>query len=302
MVDPFAGAINNPLYDFQNRFITIHPPIYIAGFESFFTESREQFYKIYPLTNSIAFTGKTGDGIQSTYSGFITNLNTQSTSPAALSINQPSNVLLQGNVTLDTVDANNNGLTLVDVPVVNSATGYKTTMGNLYDPSNLPNTIPTTVNPNNFVNYVTGQFTATFTGIPAQTAQINSQTIPNVVGLPQGLLYYNNKFTLRPVPDQPYRVLIEAYQRPIALMDVVNPTPELQELWQYIAYGTAKKVFEDKMDTESVQNILPEFKQQEVMCLRRTLVQQSNKRSATIYTENVAGAYGPGYWSGGGSF
>ena len=34
MVDPFAGAINNPLYDFHNRFKTIHPPIYIDGFES----------------------------------------------------------------------------------------------------------------------------------------------------------------------------------------------------------------------------------------------------------------------------
>jgi hypothetical protein len=43
-INSFAGAINNPLYNFQNRVLTTHPPVYIAGFQSFFTQSREQFF------------------------------------------------------------------------------------------------------------------------------------------------------------------------------------------------------------------------------------------------------------------
>ena len=57
----FAGAIHNPLYDFQNKYISIEPPVYIAGFQSPYFQSREQFYGIYPFVNSIASIGVTGN-------------------------------------------------------------------------------------------------------------------------------------------------------------------------------------------------------------------------------------------------
>ena len=37
----FAGAINNPLYNFQNLYISVNPPTYVAGFEAMYTQSRE---------------------------------------------------------------------------------------------------------------------------------------------------------------------------------------------------------------------------------------------------------------------
>ncbi len=79
-------------------------------------------------------------------------------------------------------------------------------------------------------------------------------------------------------------------------------SPQLNEWWQYIAYGAAKKIFEDRMDTDSVQQIMAEYKKQEALCLRRTLVQYSNERTATIYTENVAGNGSNGFGFGGGQF
>src|ERR1700682_1382899 len=38
--DPVANPsiVNNPLYNFQNNYLTVHPPIYIAGYQSFFTQ------------------------------------------------------------------------------------------------------------------------------------------------------------------------------------------------------------------------------------------------------------------------
>ncbi len=95
---------------------------------------------------------------------------------------------------------------------------------------------------------------------------------------------------------------MEVYVQPTELL-LSNQSPDLQEWWQYIAYGAAKKVFEDRMDLDSVQQIMPEFKMQERLCLRRSIVQQTSQRSTTIYTDqsSTAGAYGPGWWAGGGT-
>ena len=102
--------------------------------------------------------------------------------------------------------------------------------------------------------------------------------------LPQTLFFYDGKFFLRPVPDQPYRVQMEVYKRPTELLQS-GQNPELNEWWQYIAYGAAKKIFEDRMDLESVQMILPEYKKQEALILRRTIVQQTSQRTSTIYEQ-----------------
>ena len=117
------------------------------------------------------------------------------------------------------------------------------------------------------------------------------------------MLYYNDTFTLRPVPDQAYRVQMEVYVRPTELLSS-SQSPELSEWWQYIAYLASKKIFEDRMDLESVQQILPELRKQECLILRRTIVQQTNQRTSTVYSEQTgaAGAYGPGLFSGGGNF
>lgn len=280
----------SPLYDFQNQYLTVMPPVYIAGYQAKFMESRDQFYGIYPQLNSIASIGVTGDGMKTMFSGVV---NSQQA-------NVPSNLnqtitLLQNNVLFSSVDINNNGLAMIDFPISN-------TIGNLTVP-NVPPTSTTMQDPNNYINYLTGQFVVTFNTAPQVGFAINSQTIPQQPALPQSMLFYDGKFTLRPVPDQPYRVQMNVFKRPTELL-AGSQNPELNEWWQYISYGTAKKVFEDRMDMESVQQIMPEFKMQEALILRRTIVQQTSQRASTIYTEDngASGAFGPGWFSGGGSF
>lgn len=288
-VDTYATStdVNSPLYDFVNRYITVHPPIYIAGYSALYLESREQFFGIYPMLNSISSIGVTGDGITTTFSGVI---NTQQ---AFIPPNLTQTiVLLQNNVLFSSVATDNSGLALIDYPVSN-------TIGAL----GLPGTPQTIPSPYGQINYLTGAFTINFPSAPGAGNAINSQTVPQQPTLPQTMLFYDGKFTLRPVPDQAYRVQMEVYVRPTELLQA-NQSPELQEWWQYIAYGAAKKIFEDRMDLESVQMILPEFKKQETLILRRTIVEQTSQRVSTIYTQDTgaAGAYGPGWWSGGGQF
>ena len=66
----------------------------------------------------------------------------------------------------------------------------------------------------------------------------------------------------------------------------------LKQWWQYLAYGAAKKVFEDSQDPEGKHAIMEEFKEQERLVLRRTIVQRTAQRTATIYTEMVGFPYG----------
>ena len=290
-----------PLTNFQQNYLSVHDPVYIAGYQALYTQSREQFFGIYPNVANIMSIGPAGDGLTVTFTGNVitsAGVNANNTSPGA--------IVLQNKVLFSSIATNGSGLAFVDVPVVSPVTGYPTQNGNLYPADSvgaLPTAPPpTVVTPNNTINYATGIYTVTFTIPPAAGASIDSQIVLQQPTLPQSVLYYDNTFIVRPVPDQPYEVNMEAYIRPTYLMET-NQNPILQEWWQYIAYGAAKKIFEDSMDTDSVALIMPEFKKQEALCLRRTIVQYTNERTATIYTEQTGLGGGNGQWGwGGGPF
>jgi hypothetical protein len=180
---------------------------------------------------------------------------------------------------------------LIDYPI-------SATIGNLYIPGGSP-TSTTVQDVNNYVNYITGAFTLTFATAPGSGQPINSQTVPYVASRPQAILFFNNSFILRPIPDQPYRIDIQVYVRPTELISS-GQVPELEQWWQYLAYLSAKKVFEDRMDLESVQQIMPELKMQERLVLRTTIVDQTKERSATIYTQQTGWMNG-GFWGNSGS-
>lgn len=282
----------SPLYNFKNKYITIHDPIYIAGYPAFFSQDRTQFFGIYPIVRNIMSIGAVGNGVKQTFSGFVRGLNSPEPSDG-----ESLTPILQRHVLFSSVDNDGDPLALVDTPI-------SPKIGNL----SIPNQAPTSLivqDENNYIDYLTGEFTITFSEPPADEFAINSQTVPYVPALPQALLYYDNKFTVRPVPDQPYPINMEVYIRPTELLqeDAATQSPELQQWWQYIAYGAAKKIFEDRMDMESLQMIMPEFKKQEMLVQRRTIVQQTQSRAPTIYTEQSGPQASNGWWGGwGGNF
>jgi len=185
----------------------------------------------------------TGNGVLTAYAGTL-----------------PSVPVLRNHVLFTSIDANNNGI-------------------KAYDDGNGNLTGDVVVGA---INYITGAYAFTFTTPPGNGETIYSQTVPYEEGLPSTILYYANEFTFRPIPDQSYRVELEVAVRPTELLQDAN-MPEISQWWQYIAYGAAKKIFEDKMDTESIAKIIPEFKKQELLVNRRTIDQQSKQRVATIY-------------------
>jgi hypothetical protein len=264
---------NDPLYNFKNEYISIKPPVYVSGQEIFFTQSEDQFYRLYPkITNQVQVS--TGDGITTSFSGTITGV-----------------PVYRNTVIISSLDSSNLGLTAVDYPLFDAITGNPKDNGFLVNPANITSILGT-------INYITGVYTLNFITAPAAAQPVYLQAVQYAVNVPQAMLYFDSKFVIRPVPDKAYAIQLDVMQRPSELMSN-SEMPEFSELWQYIAYGAAKKVFEDRMDPESVQIIMPEFSKQETLCLSRTYDQQKNERSSTIYTdqtEALTSGWGRGGW------
>src|SRR5579862_3293629 len=180
-----SDAQQQTLYNFQNNYLTINPPLYVAGYQSLYTQSREQFFGIYPNITNISQIGATGDGVTTSFSGVVTNAQGAIVSPGQ----SQQTCFVKGEVLFDSVDLNSNGLALVDVPVLDATTGQPTVYGNLYTPGTqpVPPNQPLASPPytpgvggilaNNYINYITGQYVITFPFPPAVGAIINSQVV-----------------------------------------------------------------------------------------------------------------------------
>ncbi len=319
-IDTYSTTTNpaSPLYNFTNKYLTTDSPIYIAGYNALFSQSREEFYGIYPLVNSISSIGTTGNGTKLQFTGVI---NSQQANVPQGSTQFAT--LLQNNVLFDSIDVNANGLAMQDSPILDAVTGNPTNYGLLYNAlTTNENAFNSVTNPNgipvlslnapyftqslfpsnNYINYITGQYVVTFATAPAAGIAINSQTVPMNPAIPQALLFYDGQFVVRPIPDQTYRVDMEVWVQPTELLGQ-DQSPELAEWWQYIAWNASKKIFEDRMDYDSINLIMPSLKEQENLVLRRTIVQQTGQRVATIYSEQGrSGLNGNGFGYGGGQF
>lgn len=219
---------------------------HISGYRALYHQNREQFLNLYPRLRD-ENTRVKGNG-----------------SNGAYVIRLGNTPIVPQTVTVGAVDANGETQGFFDRPQSPSLGSFGDELGS--------------------INYLTGVVTITFpTSIP-QGNEITVTSTPYVASRPQALLFFHNEIILRPIPDRPYPVEIEAFITPSALLAVTDE-PILKQWWQYIAYGAAKKIFEDSQDMEGVDKIMAEFKRQEALVLHRHIVQQTNQRSATIYTE-----------------
>lgn len=252
----YTGVSDEPIADV---FINLSPPAYVAGYQSFWSQDREQFFRTYPALAEITTTVE-GDGTPGPYS--VTFANTP---------------ILQFNVTVGAIDDTGATVNCIDSP------SSRTTGSWLIINSNTTQV--------GSVDYINGVCTITFSNNIPSGNTVTFTAVPYAASRPQALLYYDDVITLRPVPDAEYLVKINAFKRPTAMI-ASGESPELKQWWQYLAFGAAKKIFEDSQDPEGIEGITKGYREQENLVLRRTIVQQTNKRTATIYTEMTAFPYG----------
>ncbi len=262
----------------------IREPIYFEGIQGYFFKDRQQFYNMWPRWPT-KFNPVTGDGVTKIFNftlpgPFLRNevvIGTVSNVGFAISINDDGNGNLQLQVPNPQVSV---PLQTVNVPGMKNQNTANPGLDFVYN-------IGT-------VNYVTGaffiDFNTVFGGaiIPASGAQFTVWVSQYQTGRPYSMLFWNNVFTIRPIPKLIHKVEVEVYLTPVQFMETTD-TPILNQWWQYIAVGAAIKVLEDRQDMEGVANLVPLFDRQEALVLERQAVEEINQRNTTIFSSTVQG-------------
>lgn len=158
------------------------------------------------------------------------------------------------------------------------------------------------------INYETGAITnLNFTSAVPNGENIVVQYNPATLAIPLGIMFFQNQFTLRPVPDKGYTVELVAYRLPSqALLGTNNPdvpvttgTPELREWWETLAFGAAKKIYEDRLDPDGVALMDKSLEEAYTRNETRTYAQLGKQRIGTIFADQLTGNYGSGGWGWG---
>ena len=202
---------------------------------------------------------------------------------AVLNINYPAgyvqNILITANTTSGTLNVTDDGL------------------GNLNEIDSSGNVTATNIGT---INYQTGAianliFSQTIPGGNPIQIQYN----PLQLSIPLSIMFFQNQFTLRPVPNQGYTIELVAYRQPTqALMAPTNQTgtPELNEWWELLAFGAAKKIYEDRLDPDGVMLMDKSLVERYTIAEARTYAQISTQSIQTIYSGQLMQNYGNTGW------
>jgi len=152
-----------------------------------------------------------------------------------------------------------------------------------------------TIPGNATINYQTGEITGLVfdQAIPAGTP-IQIQYNPKQFSIPLAILFYQNQFTLSPCPDAGYTIELTCYRQPIQALLASDMTgnPELSEWWEILSVGAAKKIFEERLDSDGVMFIDKMLKERYDIIETRTYAQIGQERISTLYTDQLTENYG----------
>lgn len=156
------------------------------------------------------------------------------------------------------------------------------------------------------INYETGVIAGTFLNTVPAGEVIQVQYIPANMNIPLSILFNQNQFTLRPCPDKGYTIRLVAYRQPsqalLGTEDPNNPdmqgTPELKEWWECLAFGAAKKIYEDRLDPDGIALMDKGLVERYAVAEARTYAQLGKQRVGSIYSQQLDVNLGYGWGSG----
>ncbi len=305
----FTTNVGQDVYPFNSElYVTVNQPCFCSKREIKLFHNPWTFYAAnFNWQQSTNFTS--GNGTTGPYSGFTTAF------PLIASVNNDpgpqtnrnlffpqgrvQNVLITANVigtngvgqTQNVTDDGQGNLIQIFQTSNNSSQEYGWTYYRQYA-SSTP-TIPGGAT----INYQTGEITGLVfaQAIPAGTV-IQIQYNPKQFSIPLAIMFYQNQFTLSPVPDQGYTVELTCYRQPIQALLAADMTgnPELSEWWEILSVGASKKIFEERLDTDGVIFIDKMLKERYDIIETRTYAQIGQERISTLYTDQLTENYGSG--------
>jgi hypothetical protein len=262
-------------YAFQSeQYTTVQSPAFCMNREiKLFTDAQSFYGAFYNWQFQTNFT--TGNGSNGPYAGFTTSrplLRSVNNDPTNL--NYPAsriqNILITANTASSTLNVTDDG------------------NGNL-----IGDAVSGTI------NYFTGQISnLVFTSAVPAGLPIQIQYNPQQPNIPLGILFFQNQFVLRPVPDRGYTVSLTAYRLPtqaLANTPANQGTPELNEWWEVIAFGASKKIYQDRLDTDGIAIMDQFLSEQYSLAETRTYAQIGSQRIPTMFADQLSN-YGNNYW------
>lgn len=315
---------NMPVYSIQtepgNQTISAYPVYqgftgtsYVNGIQIPMYIQRDSFWKIWPNYIQSLPNAASGNGSQTTFqinapyfpaipghidmTGVIAAANVGTVQDPLFNTTVPSNIpytsIFPG-VYITYQNENGGTTTIADSGVFLSTATGGDLYGLLIEYSN-----PGTVNPNPFgysvlsggysmtvntVNYMTGVINVTFPSAPLADSPIQVQSYYFQQGIPRAILQYNNVLTIRPPPNIPYLIELDAYLTPAAFLST-SQAIQFGYMSEYIARGAARKILSDTGDVEQFQFYEPFFREQETLVWKRSQRIVTSTRTGTIYSD-----------------
>ena len=151
------------------------------------------------------------------------------------------------------------------------------------------------------VNYVTGQMVFRIPGGQSLAAGTHMTIWVSQYsnGRPYTMLFWNNQFTVRPVPKLVHKVTVETYLSPVQFM-LTTDNPILNQWAQYIAYGVSAEIMRDRNDFEAVAQLMEGMQRQESLVLERQGIEEIGNRNVTIFSGSGTEQGWNQYWGLGG--
>lgn len=162
---------------------------------------------------------------------------------------------------------------------------------------------PGLINPTNIgtVNYVTGEFNFTLPiGISLAEGTLLTIRISQYQhGKPYCLLFWNNEFTIRPIPKKIHKIEIETYLSPVQFYNSTD-VPILNQWAQYLAYIAAMEILRDRNDFEGVEGLREGFNRQEALVLERQGIEEIFQPTVQLFNSTQGYSIYNGYSGFGG--
>lgn len=284
------------VYPFDSEhYETVQMPCYVEKRAVQLYQTPDQFYGAWGFNNGAGSQFEDnfdfGDGSIGPYSGNVT------------AINSPTTWLVRSVNTNPSVNPNHIGIVQNILITANTSTSTL----NVWDDGNgnligdvLGGPVPIVPGSSGTINYQTGVITGLlFSQAIPQGNPIQIQCIPVQLNTPLAILFFQNQFTLRPVPDQGYTVELVTYRRPSQALE--NPNgfyPELTEWWETLAYGIALKIYERRLDPDGMALMQAGLDKRYALNETRTYAQLGKQRMSTTFAAQLDNGTSSGYGNG----
>lgn len=150
------------------------------------------------------------------------------------------------------------------------------------------------------VDYVSGVFDFTLpNGISLGSGQVFTIRVAlYTTSKPYSILFWNNEFTIRPVPDKIHKITVETYFTPVQFLQTTD-VPILNQWWKYLAYLVSAEIQRRRGDFDSVKMLQEGLQRQEALVLERQACEEIGTPTPTMFNTPYPVTYLQNFWGTG---